>query len=150
MYRSYVSIPKKRAVRVTYERERLLDDNGNLCLDTSAGSQTLKEGIDDNLVELTTTVKYKNGETKTLHGVDKTVSLEDIKDQDFEVVSLARYNLIIVTGTTCTKVETTIEGTMVIMYETNPNGSSKLNINNILLSVVITLLMFMNLHLFPC
>ena len=45
MYRSYVSIPKKRAVRVTYERERLLDDNGNLCLDTSAGSQTLKEGI---------------------------------------------------------------------------------------------------------
>ena len=113
MYRSYVSIPKKRAVRVTYERERLLDDNGNLCLDTSAGSQTLKEGIDDNLVELTTTVKYKNGETKTLHGVDKTVSLEDIKDQDFEVVSLARYNLIIVTGTTCTKVETTIEGTMV-------------------------------------
>ena len=113
MYRNYVSIPKKRAVRVTYERERLLDDNGNLCLDTSAGSQTLKEGIDDNLVELTTTVKYKNGETKTLHGVDKTVSLEDIKDQDFEVVSLARYNLIIVTGTTCTKVETTIEGTMV-------------------------------------
>ena len=150
MYRSYVSIPKKRAVRVTYERERLLDDNGNLCLDTSAGSQTLKEGIDDNLVELTTTVKYKNGETKTLHGVDKTVSLEDIKDQDFEVVSLARYNLIIVTGTTCTKVETTIEGTMVIMYETNPNSSNKLNINNILLSVVITLLMFMNLHPFPC
>ena len=150
MYRSYVSIPKKRAVRVTYERERLLDDNGNLCLDTSAGSQTLKEGIDDNLVELTTTVKYKNGETKTLHGVDETASLEDIKEQDFEVVSLARYNLIIVTGTTCTKVETTIEGTMVIMYETNPNGSNKLNINNILLSVVITLLMFMNLHLFPC
>ena len=150
MYRSYVSISKKRAVRVTYERERLLDDNGNLCLDTSAGSQTLKEGIDDNLVELTTTVKYKNGETKTLHGVDKTVSLEDIKDQDFEVVSLARYNLIIVTGTTCTKVETTIEGTMVIMYETNPNGSNKLNINNILLSVVITLLMFMNLHPLPC
>ena len=86
MYRSYVSIPKKRAVRVTFERERLLDDKGYLCLDTSAGSQTVKEGIDDHLVDLRTTVKYKNGETKTLHGVGKTVSLEDIKDQDFEVV----------------------------------------------------------------
>ena len=144
MYRSYVSIPKERAVRVTYERERLLNDKGNLCLDTSAGRQTMKEGIDDNLVNLTTTVKYKNGETKTLHGVDKTVSLEDIKDQDFEVVSLASYNITIVTGTTCTQVEKTVQGTMVTMYETNPNGSNRLNINNILLSVVIMLFVFMN------
>ena len=42
MYRSYVSIPKQRAVRVTYERERLLNDKGDLCLDTSAGSQTTR------------------------------------------------------------------------------------------------------------
>ena len=144
MYRSYVSIPKKRAVRVTFERERLLDDKGDLCLDTSAGSQTVKEGIDDHLVDLRTTVKYKNGETKKLHGVGKTVSLEDIKDQDFEVVSLASYDIIIVPETTCTKVEKTVKGTMVTMYEKNPNGSNRLNINNILLSIVITLLMFMN------
>ncbi|CAH3046737.1 unnamed protein product [Pocillopora meandrina] len=144
MYRSYVSIPKKRAVRVTFERERLLDDKGDLCLDTSAGSQTVKEGIDDHLVDLRTTVKYKNGETKTLHGVGKTVSLEDIKDQDFEVVSLASYDIIIVPETTCTKVEKTVKGTMVTMYEKNPNGSKRLNINNILLSIVIMLLMFMN------
>ena len=144
MYRSYVSIPKKRAVRVTFERERLLDDKGDLCLDTSAGSQTVKEGIDDHLVDLRTTVKYKNGETKTLHGVGKTVSLEDIKDQDFEVVCLASYDIIIVPETTCTKVEKTVKGTMVTMYEKNPNGSNRLNINNILLSIVITLLMFMN------
>ena len=144
MYRSYVSIPKKRAVRVTFERERLLDDKGDLCLDTSAGSQTVKEGIDNHLVDLRTTVKYKNGETKTLHGVGKTVSLEDIKDQDFEVVSLASYDIIIVPETTCTKVEKTVKGTMVTMYEKNPNGSNRLNINNILLSIVITLLMFMN------
>ena len=37
------------------------------------------------MVDLRTTVKYKNGETKTLHGVNKTVSLEDTKDQGFEV-----------------------------------------------------------------
>ena len=60
MYRSYVSIPKERAVRVTYDRERLLNDKGNLCLDTSARSQTIKEGIDDNLVNLTSTVTVAN------------------------------------------------------------------------------------------
>ena len=85
IYRSYVSISEQGAVRVTYERERLLDDKGNLCLDTSAGRQTMWEGIKDNLVDLRTTVKYKNGETKTLHGVNKTVSLEDTKDQGVEV-----------------------------------------------------------------
>ena len=99
----------------------------------------MKEGIDDHLVDLRTTVKYKNGETKKLQ-----VSLEDIKDQDFEVVSLASYDIIIVPETTCTKVEKTVKGTMVTMYEKNPNGSNRLNINNILLSIVITLLMFMN------
>ena len=139
MYRIYVSIPEERAVRVTYERERLLDEEGNLCLGSSAGSQTLEEGIDDNLVHLNTTVKYKNGETKTLLGVDKTVSLKDIKDQDFKVICLASYNVAIVKGTTCTQVEKTIEGTMVTMYETNPNGSSQLNGNNNLLSILIAL-----------
>ena len=73
MYRSYVSIPEERAVRVTYERERLLYDKGDLCLGSSTGSQTVKEGIDDNLVDLNTTVKYKNGEPKTLLEVNKTV-----------------------------------------------------------------------------
>ena len=132
MYRIYVSIPEERAIRVTYERQRLLDEEGNLCLGSSAGNQTIEEGIDDNLVHLNTTVKYKNGETKTLLGVDKTVSLEDIKDQDFKVICLASYNVAIVKGTTCTQVEKTIEGTMVTMYETNPNGSSQLNRNNLI------------------
>ena len=99
MYRSYVSIPG--------ERERLLDDKGNLCLDTSAGSQTMKEGIKDNLVDLRTTMKYRNGETKTLYELTTQCPLktsEDTKDQGFEVASLARYNTSIVTGTTCKEV----------------------------------------------
>ena len=139
MYRSYVSIPEERAVRVTYERERLLYDKEDLCLGSSTGSQTVKEGIDDNLVDLNTTVKYKNGETKTLLEVNKTVSLEDIKDQDFKVICHASCNITIVTATTCIQVEKTIEGTMITMYKTNPNGSSQLNENNNLLSILIAL-----------
>ena len=79
MYRSYVSISEDRAVRVTYERERLLDDKGNLSLDTSAGSQTMKEGIKDNLVDLRTIVKYKKWRNENTARDYLTVSLEDIR-----------------------------------------------------------------------
>ncbi|PFX19061.1 hypothetical protein AWC38_SpisGene16546 [Stylophora pistillata] len=129
-------IVEERAVRVIYESERLLDNEGKLCLKITAGNQTMKERIDDNLVYLNTTVKCKNRETKTLHGVNNTLSLEDVKDQEVRVTSLAKYNITIVTGTTCTHVEKTVEGTMVTLYETNPNGSSQLNINKKLLSIL--------------
>ena len=145
MYRSYVSIPKDRAVRLSYEEEKLLDDEGGLCLGGSGGSQNLDGGIDDKLLELNTTVKYKNRETLTRHGIDNTVSLEDIEDQDFEVTCRARYNTSIITGTNCTQVQKTVKGTMVTMYETNPNGSNQLNINNKLLSAVIALLVIINI-----
>ena len=36
MYRIFLSIPEKRAIRVTYEHEELLDSNGTLCLGTNS------------------------------------------------------------------------------------------------------------------
>ena len=48
----------------------------------------MKEGIKDNLVDLRTTMKYRNGETKTLYGLTTQCPLktsEDTKDQGFEV-----------------------------------------------------------------
>ncbi len=147
MYRSYVSIPEYRAVRLSYEEEKLLDDNGNLCLGKSNETRTLEEEIDDDLVELNTTVKYSDGRMIKVHGVNNTVSLEDIKDEDFEVTSRARFNASIVAGTTCTQVETTMKGTMVTMYETNPNGANQLNIHNKLLPTVIALFVFVNVFL---
>lgn len=120
MYRSYVSIPEKRAVRVTYEEESLLNDAGQQCVADSSTEQTLREGIDKNLVELNTTVTYKKtGETKKYYG--DTISLEDINEQDFEVTTRARYNTTIVEGTSCTQVEKKVQGTMITLYETNPN-----------------------------
>ena len=127
MYRSYISIPGNRAVRVTYEDERLLDDEGKLCLNSSAGNNTLKEGIDDNLVELNTTVKYKDDATKTVYGSNNTLSLKDINGQNFTVIGLARYNTTIVLETTFQQVERIIEGTMVTLYKANPNASIELN-----------------------
>ncbi|PFX19056.1 hypothetical protein AWC38_SpisGene16543 [Stylophora pistillata] len=106
------TVEEERAVRVTYESERLLDHQGKLSLDKSVGSQITKEGIDDGLVDLKTSMK--NGETKTLHGVNKTMSLEEINDQNFDFVSLARYNIVIVTGTTCKHVEKTVEGDLLM------------------------------------
>ena len=140
MYRSYVSIPKDRAVRLSYEEEKLLDDEGRLCLGSS--EQTLRDGIDRELVDLSTTVKYSNGKTIQRYGIDNTVSLDDIQDEEFEVITRARYKTAIVAGTTCTQVQKTVKGTMVTMYKTNPNGSSQLNINNKLLLTIVSMLAF--------
>ena len=158
MYRSYLTIPDKRAVRVTYEEESLVNDGGQRCLADSSTQQTLREGIDRNLVELNTTVKYKKtGETKKYYG--DIISLEDINEQDFEVTTRARYNTTIVEGRSCTQVEKKVQGTMITLYETNPNyvnprsypsslhttpitaynKGSSLYISNELLATVITL-----------
>lgn len=148
MYRSYVAIPTNRAVRLSHEEEKLLNDQGELCLGELAGNRTLEEGIDENLVELNTTVKYNDGTMVKLHGFDNTISLKDIKDQGFEITTLARYNTSIVAGTTCTQVEMTVEGTVVTMYETNPNGANIPKISNILLPVVFSFFVFSNIFLY--
>ena len=124
VYKNYVSLPEERAVRISSERVRLLDANGNLCLGYSSIPRTLRDGLEKNLVELKTTVIYKknpkNVYTTILYGVNNTISLEDIKDKNFTVTSLARYNVTVLTDTDCTQVEKQINGTMIEMYETHP------------------------------
>ena len=145
MYGSYVTIPDKRAVRVTFEEESLLNNAGQRCLGDSSTLQTLRDGIDKHLLELNTTVKYKKtGETKKYY--NDTISLEDINEQDFVVTTRARYNTTIVEGTSCTQVEKKIEGTMITLYQTNPNIASTLYINNKLLASVFS--MFIITHAF--
>ena len=128
---SYVSIPEDRAVRVSTERVRLLDSNGSLCLGLSPINQTLEEGIENRLLKLETTVKYKDSPQKdeTLFGVNNTVSLWDIKEKNFTVTTRARYNVTVLQDTNCTQVETQFNGTMVQLYEFNPNTGSILGLN---------------------
>ena len=125
VYKNYVSIPEERAVRISSERVSLLDANGNLCLGYSSIPRTLKDGLEKNLVELKTTVIYKknpeNVYTTILYGVNNTISLEDIKEKNFTVTILTRYNVTVLRDTDCTQVEKQINGTMIEMYETNPD-----------------------------
>ena len=149
MYGSYVTIPEKRAVRVTKEERWLLDEKGRNCFEESPEDQslTLREGIEKNLVELKTVVKYK-GSGKTETYFNETVSLEDINEEGFKVTSRARYNTTIVEGTSCTQVEKIVEGTMITMYETNPNKASSIYSNNNLLATVTSLLAVMHMFRF--
>ncbi|XP_068712412.1 uncharacterized protein [Montipora foliosa] len=124
MYRCYVTVPEERAVRITSEEQSLLNSSGSPCIEAPF-SQTfsLEDDIDQHLISLTTNVTYiKTGETKTYH--NDTVSLEDILEQDFEVKTLSRYNITIVPHTSCSQVEETIQGTVITLYETNPNKAS--------------------------
>ena len=130
VYEKYVSIPEERAVRISSERVSLLDSNGNLCLGYSSIPRTLKDGLEKNLVELKTTVIYKTNPEKVhitiLYDVNNTISLEDIKEKNFTVTILTRYNITVVRDTDCTQVEKQINGTMIEMYETNPNFISQI------------------------
>ena len=130
VYKNYVSIPEERAVRISSERVSLLDANGNLCLGYSSIPRTLKDGLEKNLVELKTTVVYKTNSEKVyitiLYGVNNTISLEDIKEKNFTVTILTRYNVTVLRDTDCTQVEKQINGTMIEMYETNPDFISQL------------------------
>ena len=125
VYKNYVSIPEERAVRISSERVSLLDANGNLCLGYSSIPRTLKEGLEKNLVELKTTVMYETNPENVyitiLYGVNNTISLEDIKGKNFTVTILTRYNVTVLRDTDCTQVEKQINGTMIEMYETNPD-----------------------------
>ena len=125
VYKNYVSIPEERAVRISSERVSLLDANGNLCLGYSSIPRTLKDGLEKNLVEMKTTVIYETNPEKVhitiLYGVNNTISLEDIKEKNFTVTILARYNVTVLRDTDCTQVEKQINGTMIEMYETNPD-----------------------------
>ena len=144
VYEKYVSIPEERAVRISSERVSLLDANGNLCLGySSIIPRTLKDGLEKNLVELKTTVMYKKNPEKVnitiVYGVNNTISLEDIKEKNFTVTILTRYNVTVLRDTDCTQVEKQINGTMIEMYETNPDFISKL-IFLIIFSVVLLVL----------
>ena len=125
-----------------------MDFEGEQCLGNSSKNQTLRDGIDDHLIELNTTIHYKeSGKTVYLYGMNNTVSLKDVEGQDFEVISRARYNTSIVIGTNCSQLEMRIEGTMVEMYETNPNGASAVGLNKLLLassSVTVFIALFKN------
>ena len=129
VYKNYVSIPEERAVRISSERVSLLDANGNLCLGYSSIPRTLKDGLEKNLVELKTTVIYETNPEKVhitiLYGVNNIISLEDIKEKNFTVTILTRYNITVLRDTDCTQVEKQINGTMIEMYETNPDFISQ-------------------------
>ena len=146
VYGRYVSIPKERAVRLSSERVSLLDSNGNLCLTLRNSSihRTLKDGIEKNLFELNSTVMYKTNPEKVIrkYGVDNTVSLEDIKDKNFTVTTRARYNVTVVENTNCTQVEKQINGTMIDLYEVNPNAENEagISVKHIVIIVVVAVI----------
>ena len=147
--RGFVSIPAERAVRVTSEEQRLLDVNGTSCRGNEASNFTLRGEIDEGLIDTITIVKYKStGENKRHQG--DTVTLEDIKNQDFEVRSLTRYNTTILNGTSCTQVEKIVEGTMVVMYKTNPNAAIAIQVNNQLIVFAFALFAISPVVRFTC
>ena len=142
---SYVSIPENRAVRLSSERVSLLDSNGSLCLGQSSKELTLTGGIENNITEVRAAVKYENRlNDKTFSGVNNTVPLNDVKDKTFTVTSRARYGIPVVDNTQCTQVEKEVNGTMIQLYEFNPNTAGITGIDSRLIFASITVIGILN------
>ena len=120
MYRIFLSIPRKRAIRVTYEKEELLDSNGTLCLGTNSTKRPLVKGVHP--VSSKTTISYYKEEGTYAVNVD-TVFLKDVDGQAFKARSRISYDTVIVRNTNCTQVDSSVRATMISMYETNPEAS---------------------------
>ena len=120
MYRIFLSIPRKRAIRVTYEKEELLDSNGTLCLGTNSTKRPLVKGVHP--VSSKTTISYYKEEGTYAVNVD-TVFLKDVDGQAFKARSRISYDTVIVRNTNCTQVDSSVRATMISMYETDPEAS---------------------------
>ena len=142
MYRTFLSIPRERAIRVTYEKEELLDSNGTLCLGTNSTKRPLVKAVHQHIVSSKTVISYYKEEGTYAVNVD-TVFLKDVTGQGFKARSRILYDTVIVRETNCTQVDSSMRGTMVTMYETNPkaNGHDSLSVSAMLvvfLSLLLT------------
>ena len=86
--------------------------------------RSFKDGKQKNLLELKTTVIYKrNPEKVTI--LDDTVSLDVIKNKNFTVTIRTQYSVTVVRDTDCAQMEKKVNGTMIGLYEFNPNAENK-------------------------
>ena len=89
---------------------------------------------------------YKTDPEKVirLYGTENTFSLEDIKDKNFTVTTRARYNVtvIVTENTNCTQLERQVNGTMIELFEDNPDAeiSSTLGVGTIITLSVVSVL----------
>lgn len=126
MYRYYIAFRKDKAARISYEEEKLLDAGGSLCQGETPVEKTLQQGIDGNLIKFIYTFRHNGGFSMTFPTkIDGKFDMQDNKTQTFELTVLASYNISIVAGTTCKQVGMTVHGTMVTLYQTNPNVTSQ-------------------------
>ncbi|XP_020618891.1 uncharacterized protein LOC110056718 [Orbicella faveolata] len=126
LYRYYIAFRKDKAARISYEEEKLLDAGGSLCQGETPVEKTLQQGIDGNLIKFIYTFRQNGGFLMTFPTkIDGKFDIQDNKTQTFELTVLASYNISIVAGTTCKQVGMTVHGTMVTLYQTNPNVTSQ-------------------------
>jgi hypothetical protein len=84
-----------------------------------------------------TDVRYSGGQKKHSFGDNMTVTIDmNSLDQSVEVSTLVKYNGTIVANTNCTQIESVMNGTVVRMYATNPDGA--VSIRSSFLAVILS------------
>ena len=131
MYGRYVQIPEKRAVRVMFTETRMLDHDWKPCIekDHEGVNYTLPTDVQKNVVRVNMTITYGSEKPIEFNGINQNFTLREKEEADFVIVSRTQYNITLVAGRNCTVVEERMEGTVVHLYETNPDGASTTVVN---------------------
>ena len=135
MHGRYVQIPEKRAVRVMSTETRMLDHDRKPCIEKEheGVERTLPSDAQKNVVGVNMTITYGSEKPIEFNGINQNFTLREKEGVDFVIVSRTQYNITLVAGRNCTVVEERMEGTVVHLYETNPDGASTTVLNTWLL-----------------
>lgn len=123
MPNTVVQIPEERALRVSYIAESIRDINGTLCLGYSSKNYTISPGVNVSSVQTSLSVYSVPSWTRNNGKLTNFTLDRDLLNKDIKVRTVVVYDGSLIANTTCRQVESEMEGTMVRMYETNPDAA---------------------------
>ena len=124
--RRTVRIPEERAIRIISTETRLLDDDNKACLSEAEATVARNLSMDVHVVSENATIRYNDESPQPFDGIDANFTLREKEGVNFEIVTQTEYNGTVVEGENCFVVQEKVEGTVVHMYATNPDGATAL------------------------
>lgn len=136
MHRTELEIPDERAVRLNWVKEELTDDKGMDCLMAADEYVVHSPSMDGNVSSIHTKLEVnwiKVSEQNSTQNYTVITFDKDQKDslgKAIKLTTIVKYKVALKTNKTCTKIQSEMVGTIVRMYDTNPDASQATNTKN--------------------
>ena len=121
--RRTVRIPEERAIRIISTETRLLDHDNKACLSGAEATVARNLPMVAHVASENATIRYNDESSQPFDGIDANFTLRE-EGVNFEIVTRTEYNDTLVEGESCFVVQEKVEGTVVHMYATKPEGAT--------------------------